>query len=43
MYFAVFAKLRSLRKQLSERDGVPAYALTDGDAIAAALAELKAS
>jgi superfamily II DNA helicase RecQ len=32
--FAVFAKLRSLRKTLAERDGVPAYALFTNEQLA---------
>lgn len=33
--FAVFARLRSLRKELAERDGVPAYALFTNEQLAA--------
>jgi hypothetical protein len=33
--FAVYAKLRSLRKQLAEREGVPAYALFTNEQMAA--------
>jgi superfamily II DNA helicase RecQ len=47
--FAVFAKLRSLRKELSEREGVPAYALFTNEQLAemvtgrvASLADLQA-
>jgi superfamily II DNA helicase RecQ len=32
--FAVYAKLRALRKQLAERDGVPAYALFTNEQLA---------
>ncbi|HEX4612905.1 MAG TPA: HRDC domain-containing protein [Urbifossiella sp.] len=32
--FAVFAKLRTLRKELSEKDGVPAYALFTNEQLA---------
>jgi superfamily II DNA helicase RecQ len=34
MDFAVFAKLRTLRKSLAEREGVPAYALFTNDQLA---------
>ena len=33
--FAVFAKLRALRKTLAEREGLPAYALFTNDQLAA--------
>jgi superfamily II DNA helicase RecQ len=33
--FAVYAKLRDLRKQLAERDGVPPYAVFTNDQLAA--------
>ena len=33
--FAVFAELRSLRKELAQRDGVPAYALFTNEQLAA--------
>jgi superfamily II DNA helicase RecQ len=33
--FAVFARLRALRKELAERDGVPAYALFTNEQLAA--------
>ena len=33
--FAVYARMRALRKQLSERDGVPAYTVLTNDQMAA--------
>ncbi len=33
--FAIFAKLRTLRKSLAERDGLPAYAVFTNDQLAA--------
>ena len=41
--FAVFVRLRSLRKALAERDGVPAYALFTNEQLAAMVTKRVAS